>query len=127
MSAQHLVAQHMFQLTAHHIFKQNGSRETIDSILIGPNIEISLKSLSNELGRLSQGNIHGVQCTTTIDFIHQHEVPVSQDVTYTIFVLDVRPLKVEPNRVHMTVGGYKLTYSSDYGSSTTNFLKKYDE
>ena len=52
--------------------------------------------LSNEWGRLAQGNKHGVSSTDTIDFIHKHEVPQGRDVTYATYVLDYRPLKSEP-------------------------------
>ena len=73
-------------------------------MLKGPNKHIWNQSLSNEWGRLAQGNNNGVQHTDTIDFIHQHEVPTERDVTYATFVLDHRPLKEEENRVRITVG-----------------------
>ena len=44
-------------------------------MLNGPLREIWENILSNEWGRLAQGNTHGARATDTIDFIHQHEVP----------------------------------------------------
>ena len=70
-----LVAQHMFQHKACHIFRPNGTKETIDSMLQGPLRAVWEKSLSNEWGRLAQGNKYGVRSTDTIDFVHKHEVP----------------------------------------------------
>ena len=49
--------------------------------------------------------------------------PQNRDVTYASFVLDYRPLKSEPNCVHITVGGDRLTYNSDSGSPAANLLK----
>lgn len=56
-----------------------------------------------EIGRLAQGNIHGVQSTDTIDFILKSQVPEKEKVTYTQFFCDYRPLKPEPHRVHCVV------------------------
>ena len=65
---------------------------------------------SNEWGRLVQGNKHDVRNTDTIDFITKHEVPKGRDVAYATYVLDHRPLKKEPHRVRIIVGGDRLTY-----------------
>ena len=64
-----------FQHSGYHIYKENGKKETIDTLLSGKNKHIWEKSLSNEWGRLDQGNIHGVRNTDTTDFIHKSEVP----------------------------------------------------
>ena len=101
---------------AYHIFRPDGKRETIDTILQGSDRHIWTKSLSNEWGRLAQGNDAGVRSTDTIDFIHKQEVPVDRDVTYATFVLDYRPLKSEPYRIRITVGGDRLSYPFDAGS-----------
>ena len=71
----------------------------MDSLLSGKNGTIWLRSLSNEWGRLANGNNTGVQGTDTIEFIHHHEVPKDRDVTYATFVLDFCPLKDEEYRV----------------------------
>lgn len=76
-----------------------------------------------ELGRLAQGNDHGVKSTDTIDFIHQNEVPLNEKVTYAQFVGDERPLKPEKYCVRCVVGGDKLDCSTDLRSPTTNILE----
>ena len=76
--------------------------------------------MSNELGRLAQGNVHGVESTNTIQFISQQEVPVQEKVTYAGFVCDRRPLKPELNRVRCVVGGDKLDCEFDTGAPATN-------
>ena len=87
---------------------QMEKKETINTLLQGSDREIWTQSLSNEWGRLAQGNNHWVVSTNTIDFIHQHEVPKHRDVTYATSVMDYRPLKTEPHRVLITVGGDRL-------------------
>ena len=72
---------------------------------------------------MAQGNNNGIQGTNTIEFIYRQDVPAGRDVTYATFVLDYRPLKTEPHRVCITVGGYKLTYASDAGSPAANLLR----
>ena len=44
-------------------------------------------------------------------------------MTYASLVLYYRPLKSEPNRVRITVGGDRLTYTSDAGSPSANLLE----
>ena len=114
-TSQQLLAQHLFQYHANHIYKDNGVKETIDSMLAGPTRHVWVKSLSNEWGQLAQGNDNGVTATNTIEFIHKHEVPSERDVTYATFVLDHRPLKTEEFRIRIMVGGNRLSYEHDSG------------
>ena len=126
LAAQHLTAMHLFNpynYAGFHIYRADGTKETIDSLLSGPNWDIWVKSLSNEWGRLAQGNIHGVRSTDTIEFIHHHEVPTDRDVTYAAFVCDYRALKEEPYRIRITVGGDQLSYNDDAGSPAANLLE----
>ena len=58
-----------------------------------------------------------------IDFIHKHEVTQGRDVMYATYVLDYRPLKNEPNRVKITVGGDRLSYDNDAGFPAENLLE----
>ena len=81
------------------------------------------KALSNKWGRLSQGKIHGVKATDTIDFIPHHQLPCNQPVPYTSFVCDHWSLKAEKWRVQLVVGGDKLIYDSDSGSPATNLTE----
>ena len=116
-------AHQTFKLQAHHIYRSYGRKETLDTVLKGSDQDIWRESLSNEWGRLAQGNNAGVCSTDTIDFIHCKEVPVGRDITYASFVLDYRPLKTEPHRVRITVGGDRLTYPHNVGSPAANLMK----
>jgi hypothetical protein len=122
-ATQYLSAQHVFQPTVNHIYNKNGKKETIDSLLRGPNKEVWKKAVSNEFGRLAQGNIFGVTATDTIDFIHKHEYPSNRDITYASFVCDYRPLKSEPYRCRIVVGGDKLSYDHDPASPAASLLE----
>ena len=63
-------AQHILQHKANHIYNDiTGKKETIDTLLQGPMKETWQKAISNDFGRLAQGNIHGVLVTDTIEFI----------------------------------------------------------
>ena len=50
------------------------------------------RSLSNELGRISQDKVHEIG-KTTLEFIHKKYVPQGRKPTYTSFVYDHIPLK----------------------------------
>ena len=123
LAAQHITAQNIFQPKVQHIFTADGKKETIDSLLNSLDKEIWTKSLSNEWGRLAQGNQHGVTSTDTIDFIHKYEVPTGCRVTYATYVVDYRPLKSEQYRVRITVGGDRLEYLDDAGSPAANLME----
>ena len=120
MVAQHLTHSHHY---INHICTKEGKKETIDSLLNGPNKNIWEKSLRNDWGRLAQGNMHGVRHADTIDFVHKHEVPSDSKVTCVSYVCDYHPLKEEPFRVRITAGGDRLTCDSDAGSPLTNLLE----
>ena len=79
------------------------------------------KAVVNELGRLSNSIDNRVRLTNTIEFIVKEEVPKGCTVTYANFVCDYHPLKSEPFRVRLTVGGDRLEYP-DYDSSPTASL-----
>ena len=112
-----------FQLVAHHIYQPDGKKETIDTLLHGSDRALWFQSLSNEWGRLAQGYDKGVLATNTIDFVTQQDVPRGQDITYATFVIDYRPLKSEPYRICITVGGDRLTYADDAGSPAANMIE----
>ena len=79
--------------------------------------------MSNEIGRLAQGNKYGVKMTDTIDFIYSHEVPKAQQVTYAAFTCDYRPLKTETHRIRLVVGGDRLVYDEDAGAPAASLLE----
>jgi len=90
--------------------------------LNGATKDIWNRSLSNEYGRLAQGNDYGIKGTNTISFIPVSDVPADRDVTYGSFVCDHRPLKDEEWRVRLVVGGDKLAYPDDPASPAANLL-----
>ena len=89
----------------------------------GPNGDRWETALSNKWGRLARGNKNGVTHTDTIEFIPQEQVPQGRDVTYASFVCDHCPLKSEPWRVRIVVGGDRLTYEDDAGSPAASLLE----
>ena len=124
LAAKYLLAQHIFaKQSAAHVFNENGQKETINTLLFGRSAGLWTKSMSNELGRLAQGNIYGVTATDTIDFIFKEDVPPGQVVTYANFVCDYRPLKSEMYRIRLVVGGDKLTYDGDAGAPAASLLE----
>lgn len=90
--AEYIFDPHFF---VNHIYKADGTKETIDTLLQGSDSNIWKKSLSNDWGRLAQENDYGVKGTDTIQFIHKRDVPHDKKVTYASFVCNYRPLKDE--------------------------------
>ena len=119
-ATQHL-AQTMYLVN--HIYNSKGKKETIDSLLQGDHKERWTKSISNEFGCLTRGNKHGVPYTNTMEFIPRSDVPDGRDITYASFRFDYRPLKDEPYRTRIVVGGDKLTYFEDPGSPAASLLE----
>ena len=122
MAVNLLTASNLFTLQANHIYNEHGGRETIDS-LRKKDPDVWNRALSNEWGRLAQGNIYGVTSTDTIQFISKSDLPKGATTTYASFVCDKRPLKPEPNRVRIVVGGDRLTYGDDAASPATDLLE----
>ena len=126
-AAEFLLAQHLFGNdyfpVVNHIYNEFGKRETVDTLINGPNKDVWLQALSNEFGRCAQGNDAGVRYTDAIEFIPKSEVPKDRKVTYVSFVCDERPLKTEPYRIRMVVGGDKLSYESDAGSPAAGLIE----
>ena len=75
------------------------------------------------MGDPCQDNIHGVRNIDTIDVIYRYEVPQYMKVTYATYVLNHISLKEEQYQVRITVGGDRLTYLEDVGSSAGTLLK----
>lgn len=104
-AARYLLAQHIFKHpTMMHMYDSHGKRLSMDNLINGPQGDTWTRALSNEWGRLAQGNDHGVLATNTIRFIAPSEVPSDRKVTYVSFVCDHRPLKTELWRVMLVVG-----------------------
>ena len=110
--------------TSNHIYNETtGRKERIKSLRAGPNGRTWELALSNEWGRLVQGNDKGVAFTDTIEFIQRDQVSKGRDVTYASFVCDYQPLKPEPWRVGIVVGGDRLSYDDNPGSPAASLLK----
>ena len=116
---------HIWQpnLVVNHIFDDRGRKQSIDDLIKGPTKDTWLKSTANELGRLANGIPNRVRGTDCIVFIHKSQVPPGKKVTYANMVCDYRPLKDEPYRVRLTVGGDKLDYFGETASPTANLLE----
>ena len=135
-AATRILAQHLYESQAksfpssrfegaiNHIYDKEGKKLKIVDLMNNPDTtDVWTRAMSNELGRLAQSNVYGVKHTDTIEFIKRSEVPAGRDVTYANFILDYRPLKSEPNRVRLTVGGDKLSYHEDAGSPAASLLE----
>jgi hypothetical protein len=90
----------------------------------GPDKDIWVRAFANDLGMLAQGvGQRQPTGTNTIFFIPAHQVPAGRQVTYGRICANIRPHKVECNRVRLTVGGDKLDYpgitTTDTASLTT--------
>ena len=108
----------------HHIYDAQGIKQSIDQLLTGEHGTTRWQpAMSNEWGRLATGNEAGVEYTDTIEFIPYSDVPQEAKVTYASFVCDHCPLKSEPWRIRLVVGGDKLVYDSDAGSPATDMLE----
>ena len=81
-------------------------------------------SYAKELGRLAQGMPGLAKGTNTILFIPKNDVPIDRwrDVTYGRIVVNYRPEKSDPYRSRLTVGGDRINYPGDCGTSTVNLL-----
>ena len=76
-------------------------------------------SMSNEIGRLAQGNSRG-QGTNTIFFIPYETIPSNQriDVTYARIVVEYKPQKQEKECTCITVGGNIINYPDNVSTKT---------
>ena len=106
-----------------HIFDADGNKQSIEKLLKGSDKNIWWNAVGNEFGRLAQGIGNRVISSDTIDFISKSEVPAGHKVTYANFICDHRPLKSEPYRVRITVGGDRLEYEPDAGSPAASLVE----
>jgi len=85
--------------------------------------EIWSTSMANEFGRLMEGV--GKRMPTgskTMRFIPRTDIPSGKTVTYARIVCDYRPLKSEPNRTRLTVGGDRLTCHHDTSTDAADLM-----
>ena len=115
---------HVRAFQANHIYHPlTGKKETYES-LRAQNVSRWETSFANEIGRLAQGV--GDRMPTgnnNLFFIHKHQVPQGKKITYSNPVCDYRPLKDDPYRVRLTVGGDKLHCNFDVGAPAASLLE----
>ena len=86
--------------------KQTGKRETLRSLLSNLRTRPTwTKAASNKYGHLINGNTAYIQGTQTMEHIALSSIPSDQTITYGTMVCDHRPLKKEPDRCRLVVGG----------------------
>jgi hypothetical protein len=80
------------------------------------------ESSANEFGQLAQGVGGRVTGTNTIFFIQKDHVPIERrkDVTYGIFVCELKPNKEEKYCTQLTAGGDRINYPEDVGTPTAD-------
>ena len=80
--------------------------------------------MSNELGLLASGVGDQMECgTETIFFIPKHQVHTGRKETYKNEVCNYRPLKYDPNRVRLAVGGDILICPGDPRAPDASLLE----
>ena len=111
-------------LLLNHVYDKNGKKQSLDMLLANPETKpIWASGVENELGRLAQGFEDRVQGTNTIFFVQKHEIPKDRKISYANFVCNYRPLKSEPYRVRLTVGGDKLEYPDETASPAASLIE----
>jgi len=85
--------------------------------------KIWIPSMSNEFGRLLNGvGTRMPKGSETIEFIPPTDIPSHKTITYARIVCDYRPLKSEPNRTRLTVGGDRLTCSHETSTDAADLI-----
>ena len=108
----------------HHIYNEKtGKKETIDNLRQCVHKIIWERALSKEWGHLASGTLDNPFGTEIIEFTYKIEVPGDRDVTYASFVCDYRPLKDDPYRVRIVVGGDQLSYNENAASPAASLLE----
>jgi hypothetical protein len=92
----------------------------------GPDRELWLRSMANDLGRLAQGIGQDrpvdqrVEGTNTIFFIAPTAVPKGRQVTYCKQEATIRPTKAETHRVRNCAGGDRLDFPGPTSTQTAS-------
>ena len=85
-----------------HIFNSKGIKMSINQLIV-EEPRTWKESVSNEIGRISQG-VRNVKGNNFLVFIPRHKVPANKKVTYGNMICDFRPLKLDKFTVRLTVG-----------------------
>ena len=85
--------------------------------------EICSTSMANEFGSLMNGV---VKCmpngSQTMSFVPKSSIPIDKIFIYARIVCQYRPLKSEPNRTRLTVGGDRLQWLHDTSTDTADLI-----
>ena len=91
-SLQRLHTQTIFRENqALHRYNVNGGKDTMSFLLKRDNSTRWYEGLSNEWGRIWQGNDHGIKCTDTLVYIQSQEVQKDRKVTDGSFYVTTYP------------------------------------
>ena len=107
---------------------ETGHNQSLDALLRGQQSLTCTTSLTNEIGRLTQGigkNIPAhkfFEGTNTLNFVKRRQVPCYAKVTYANFVCNIKTQKSESHRTRLTVGGDKLDYPADTSAPHVGLL-----
>ena len=101
-----------YKHNAVNVYDKSEQQQKLDKVRAGAYADKWEKALSNEWGRLAQGNDAGIVGTDNIQFIQRQDVPSDKRVTYVTFVLDYMSLKTKKYRVRITEGGDRLNTTS---------------
>jgi hypothetical protein len=92
----------------------------------GPDRQLWLRSMANDLGRLAQGigqhrpPDQRIAGTDTIFFISKCDVPSGRQVTYCKQEASIRPTKAETHRVRNCAGGDRLDFPGPTATQTAS-------
>ncbi len=79
--------------------------------------EIWKTAFGKDFGGMAQGDNKTGQAGTDSIFVMSHDaikmIRKSQTVTYARIVVDYRPQKADPHRIHITAGGNLITYPGE--------------
>jgi hypothetical protein len=92
----------------------------------GPDRELWLRSMANDLGRLAQGvgqrrpTDQRIAGADTIFFINKHDVPARHQVTYCKQEASICPTKAETHHVRNCAGGGRLDFPGPTATQTAS-------
>ena len=98
------------------IDKDTGGFIEYVALASGPDKDIWIQALANDIGRLAQGIGSCIKGNNAMFFIHSSKIPTGRKITYGYLVPTLYPNKNEVNRNCLIVGGDRLKHE---GNTTT--------
>jgi hypothetical protein len=120
-------ARHLFSIEILNAVLDMDTGELLEMrhLLVNPKYkELWGKSYTTELGRLAQSILGVSKGTDTIVFITCNEISFARlkDVPYGRVCVSYHPKKDDPNRTRLTVGGNRVNFPRDYGTTTVDMV-----